>query len=248
MDRVDQLDALLPWEVKDALPSNCLILITTRDKSVLLRSRVQDSSIYKLSVLNKQHSTELFCCHAFHQPDPSPGFQDLVDELVGVCQGLPLSLKVIGALLSGNDNKSYWQNQLNRLQHILPDDIQQKLRISYDSLDKEEQNIFLAIACFLKGEKRDTAIKIWDQSGWKGFLGFQNLQYKCLVEVDSENCICMHDQLRQLGRDMAKDSGFCIPSLWDLTENMNFATLLDMLKQSSVSASVIQAFRDFIED
>jgi hypothetical protein len=232
VDHMDQLDALLPGEVKDTLPTNCLILITSRDKFVLLRSGIPDSSIYKLSGLSTQHSKELFCHHAFRQPHPLPDFQYLVDNILRVCNGLPLSLEVLGRHFRGNIDETYWEVELNRL-HVHPD-IQQTLRISYDSLVEEEKHIFLDIACFLIGEKRDTAIKMWDKSGSKGF---QNLQNKSLVEVDGENCIHMHDHLKELGREMAEKSGLRIPRLWDRTERVDIAPL----KQSSVSASVIKS-------
>jgi hypothetical protein len=71
------------------------------------------------------------------------------------------------------------------------------------------------------------AIRIWDN----GLCGFRNIQDKCLVEVNSENKIKMHDHLRDLGREIAKASG--LPRrLWRWTEN----DIDDLLQQSSVSA------------
>jgi hypothetical protein len=69
--------------------------------------------------------------------------------------------------------------------------------------------------------------KIWDC----GLCGFQNLQDKCLVELNGENKIKMHDHLRDLGRDIAQDPG--LPRrLWRWKEN----DIDDLLQQSSVSA------------
>jgi len=36
-------------------------------------------------------------------------------------------------------------------------------------------------------------------------LGLKNLEGKCLVEVDDKNVINMHDQLRDLGRQIAEE-------------------------------------------
>jgi len=226
VDHLNQLDALLR-PIQTVLGSDSLILITSRDKDVLTCSGVKESSVYKLTGLNTPHSRELFCLHAFSQSDPLPGFEYLVDKFLKVCDGLPLSLKVFGARFCGKIDKSYWQDQLDILQQIqVPAEIQHRLKISYDSLNKEEQEMFLDIACFLIGENRDMAIRIWDGSGWKGLLGFQNLQNKCLVEVDSENDIHMHDHLRDLGKDIAKASR--LPRrLWRREENVD-----DLLQQS----------------
>lgn len=169
-------------------------MITSRDKNVLARSGVEDSSIYKLTGLSTQQSRELFCSYAFSQRHPLPEFEYLVDDFLRACDGLPSSLIVFGALLYGNNDISYWEDQRDRI--LIPGDIQQKLKISYETLNKEEQQIFLDIACFFIGETRDMAIKIWDGSGLKGLLGFQNLENKCLVEVDSKNLIKMHHHLR----------------------------------------------------
>ena len=100
VDKVDQVDALVPNQT--SIHSNSLILITSRDRDVLTRSGVEESSIYKLNGLNEQHSRELFCCHAFRRSYPPPEFEDLSEKFVNACNGLPLSLKVFGALLCGN--------------------------------------------------------------------------------------------------------------------------------------------------
>lgn len=49
--------------------------------------------------LNLEHSHELFCLHAFHRPSLVAGFEEVVREFLDACQGLSLSIKVIGALL-----------------------------------------------------------------------------------------------------------------------------------------------------
>eukprot|EP00253_Pinus_taeda_P003375 PITA_03375 len=212
-DHIDQLDALLP--AKDVLNCSSLILMTSRDKSVFTNWGVEDGFIYKLEGLNPQHSRELFCSHAFRQPRVVEGFEQVVNDFLDACKGLPLSLKVMGLLLY-RKNLEYWKAQLRKFSKILPDDIQETLKISYDSLDEEERQIFLDIACFFIGRRKETAIRIWDASGWEGSLGFQNLQNKGLVEVKVEECledlynseeeaecIRMHDHLRDLGRALA---------------------------------------------
>jgi hypothetical protein len=170
------------------------------------------------------------------QSYPLPEFKNLVDEFCKACDGLPLSLRVFGALLCGHD-QSYWNGQLDKLRQIeLPDEIQKRLKISYDALDKEEERqIFLDISCYFIGEDRDMAVRIWDGSGWHGLVGFRNLQDKCLVEVGEKNTIKMHDHLRDLGRQIAdqeKSSGVIPHRLWPLIEDIRGL----WQQQSSVSA------------
>jgi hypothetical protein len=135
VDHVDQVYALLPHQT--VLHSDSLILITSRNKDVLISSGVEESSIYNLTGLTTQHSLELFCLHSFNQPHPLPEFESLVNKFLEACGGLPLSLKVFGALLNGKDT-SYWEDQLNKLGRILPNEIKQRLQISYDALDRRK--------------------------------------------------------------------------------------------------------------
>lgn len=75
--------------------------------------------------------------------------------------------------------------------------------MNYDNLVEKEKEIFLDIACFFIGIRKDTAIRIWEGSGWQGYEILQNLEKKCVVEFDSKNRIRMHYHLRDLGRDLA---------------------------------------------
>eukprot|EP00253_Pinus_taeda_P003956 PITA_03956 len=210
VDDFDQVEALL-LPVKDALEQGSLILVTSRNKDVLTSSGIAESSIFKLKGLDQHHSQELFCCHAFDQRDPPIEFKQVVEEFVDACAGLPLSLKVLGSLLRGKDLKN-GKELLHDISKILPADIMATLKISYDSLGKIEKQIFLDIVCFFIGEDKDTAIRIWDGTEWGGSLRFQNLESRCLVEVDDENCIRMHDHLRDLGRNIAETE----PPEWTL--------------------------------
>ncbi|GLJ47264.1 hypothetical protein SUGI_0998050 [Cryptomeria japonica] len=199
VDHTDQLDALLP--TKECLGHGSLVIVTTREKRVLKAWGI--TTIYKMRALNETHAQQLFCWHAFLQPSPLMGFEDLVERFRNACHGLPLSLKVLGGQLYGESSKDYWQAELEKLSRILPDDIKSRLKISYDALDKEEKEMFLDIACFFIGWRSSWAIAVWDGSQWNGLHGWERLMNKCLVELDEENCIRMHDHLRDLGREIA---------------------------------------------
>lgn len=67
VDHVQQVDALL-LPVKDVLHQGSLILVTSRNMDVLTSSGILESSIFKLRGLDRDHSRELLCRHAFDQP------------------------------------------------------------------------------------------------------------------------------------------------------------------------------------
>ncbi|KAH9288615.1 hypothetical protein KI387_032732 [Taxus chinensis] len=207
IDGLDQLDALL---FEDALGSDSLVIVTTRDERVLTCARI--TVRYSLKKMDRHHAIELFSWHAFNQPNPVNGFEDLVDSFVHLCGGLPLSLKVLGGHVSGSNNINYWQLVLEKVRKRLPDGIKQILKISFDALDNEEKQIFLDIACFFIGKSKSMATKIVKGSGWSAELALQNLKDKCLVEEGyevgyayGEVVLRMHDHLRDLGREIADD-------------------------------------------
>eukprot|EP00253_Pinus_taeda_P023735 PITA_23735 len=235
----NQQEALLT--IKGFLSPESLILLTSRDKHVLESHEVLEGSLYYLKELNIPQSKQLFCSYAFNQPHPLPEFADLVDPFVRVCGGLPLSLKVVGTLVYGRQY-DYWEDRLVRLQGNFPKEIEGCFRISYDSLEENDESIFLDVACFFIGQDRDKATRIW------GNVGLQNLQDKCLLDVDTENKINMHDHIRDLGRKFAKE---VMPlRIWGSTTNSTD----DLLQRSShviseVSGiSMVSSSLDFFTD
>ncbi|XP_057825182.1 TMV resistance protein N isoform X2 [Cryptomeria japonica] len=199
VDNEDQLDALVPN--KNSLGWGSLIVVTTRELEVLQQWGI--SSIYKMKLLDPLHAKQLFCWHAFLKPTPLQEFEDLVESFLKVCNGLPLSLKIFGAQLYGKSSKDYWKTQLHKISRILHKDVKDRLKISYDALDDEEKQIFLDTACFFIGEKKTSAIAAWDGSGWSGQHSCERLLNKCFIELDDDDCIRMHDHLRDLGREIA---------------------------------------------
>ncbi|GLJ34162.1 hypothetical protein SUGI_0686790 [Cryptomeria japonica] len=204
VDHIDQLDALLPN--LNNLGSDSLVIVTTRELGVLASWDIY--SIYKMPELNDSRARQLFCWHAFLHPSPPSGFETLVERFLKVCNGLPLSLKVLGGQLHGRESKDYWRSQLNKISRILPSDIIKRLKVCFDALDREEQEMFLDVACFLIGQAKSVAIALWDGSGWSGLHGLETLVNKCLVELiyDKANHtekIRMHDHLRDMGREIA---------------------------------------------
>ncbi|XP_057846804.2 disease resistance protein RPV1 isoform X1 [Cryptomeria japonica] len=251
VDDVEQLDALVPE--KDNLGWGSLIVVTSRELDVLRCWGI--SSIYKMNALDPFHAKQLFCWHAFLQPSPRQAFEDLVEKFLNVCHGLPLSLKIFGAQLYGISDKDYWEVQLNKISRILPKDIKERLKVSYDALDDEEKQIFLDTACFFIGEERTIAIAAWDGSGWNGQHSWERLFNKCLVELNDEvsndnaffdrffcNRIRMHDHLRDLGREIANNQSPY--RLWSPQQRIN----VDNRVQGIVLRGIMATLPEFISD
>ncbi|GLJ33152.1 hypothetical protein SUGI_0667220 [Cryptomeria japonica] len=202
IDHRDQLDTLLPAAM---LSSGSLVIITTRNQSLLAGADI----FHRMKKMNFDHARTLFCSHAFCRPDPPTSYEKLVERFVGFCGGLPLALKVLGSHVYGK-GEHFWELELEKVKKIQPNDIMQRLRISFDSLDREEKQIFIDIACFfnkkVKYDLKSKAITIWKASGWSNAEhALQILQDRCLLESAEHERFEMHDHLRDLGRQIVDE-------------------------------------------
>ncbi|XP_059077352.1 disease resistance protein Roq1 [Cryptomeria japonica] len=199
IDHVEQLNALLVMDILKEL-SNSLVIVTTRDVGVLINVGITDG--YHLKGMNRNYGSELFCWHAFDQPNPSSGYKELVNSFVDVCGGLPLSLQVLGRHVHGR-SEDYWRSELIEVRKTLPRDVKQRLRISFDALNAEEKQVFMDIACFFVGRRHSVIEEVWEGSGWNAQHALETLRDKCLIEEETNLYMRMHDHLRDLGREMA---------------------------------------------
>ncbi|KAH9303641.1 hypothetical protein KI387_008045, partial [Taxus chinensis] len=182
IDNAEQIENLLL--VKDVLGNGSLILVTSRDRDLL--ARYQISKLYDVKLLDVKEAQELFCRDAFHQPKPLKDLEDLVAELVDICGGFPLALKVLGGQLCANRDRNYWMRQLQNFRAHMPDNIlQEVLKSSYDSLKNEEKEAFLDLAFFLDEEDKDLAGRVLEGLvDYSGLDCLDILHRKCLVEFE----------------------------------------------------------------
>ncbi|XP_049931901.1 disease resistance protein Roq1-like isoform X2 [Nymphaea colorata] len=123
LDDVDsgkQLDALAGG--RDWFDSGSVIIITTRDEKVLLccNMKVKQHEIYKPQELNKDESLKLFMHHAFNDVQPEGEYLRLSNEVVEAAGGLPLTLEVLGSLLTCDMDVEEWEYTLEELKKIPP--------------------------------------------------------------------------------------------------------------------------------
>ncbi|CAI8594236.1 unnamed protein product [Vicia faba] len=179
-----------------------IIIITTRDMHLLQR-RVH--KIYNMTIMNESESMELFSWNAFKQATPTRDFDRISINVVKYSEGLPLALEVLGSYLY-NKTESEWELVLEKLQRIPHNQVQNKLRISYDGLnDDDEQEIFLDIACFFIGMDRNDVILVLNDCGLSAEIGIRVLVERSLVTVDDKNILGMHGLMRDMGREIIRE-------------------------------------------
>ncbi|KAL3564708.1 hypothetical protein D5086_032754, partial [Populus alba] len=195
---LDQLNALMgdrSW-----FGPRSRVIITTRDSNLL---READQT-YQIEELKPDESLQLFSRHAFKDSKPAKDYIELSKKAVDFCGGLPLALKVIGALLY-RKNRGRWEREIDNLSRIPNQDIQGKLLISYHALDGELQRAFLDIACFFVGIEKEYVAKVLGaRCRLNPEVVLETLRERSLIQFQQlrGRMVTMHDLLRDMGREV----------------------------------------------
>ncbi|XP_049931213.1 disease resistance protein RUN1-like [Nymphaea colorata] len=209
VDHEEQIKALAVRE--EWLGKGSRVIVTTRNEHVLNVQNIQER--YQPDYLNNVESLQLFSHHAFGRVYPTEKYVRLSKKIVSATGGLPLALEVFGCFLFDKNDVKEWQDFLEKLKRIPFNDVQKRLRISYDGLDHNEQKIFLDIACLLVGMDKDDAIYVWNTCDLYANLTVKVLLHKSLIKVDKSKKLEMHDQLRDMGRWIVRECHPYEPSL-----------------------------------
>ncbi|KAL3730499.1 hypothetical protein ACJRO7_027501 [Eucalyptus globulus] len=202
VDEGNQIKKLI--RVKSLCPGS-RILITTRDKSVLkVRGFKYEILSYEMEGLSEENALQLFSRHAFNDNSPPTNYYTLSKGIVSIASGLPLALEAIGSLLFGLQERTIWEEMLEKLRETPNGDVLGKLKISYDALETDQQQIFLDIACFCVGQMKIDPHYMWKDCGFKAEYAIHVLVNRCMIKVLDNNNFWMHDQFRDLGRAIAK--------------------------------------------
>ena len=121
--------------------------------------------------------------HAFQTDKLEKDYSKLAEQIINYANGLPLALKIIGFDLCGKSIHE-WKSALEKYKNIPHKKIQEKLKISYDGLEKTEKVIFLDISCFFKGFSKDFVVNILDACNLYPDYGIKKLINKCLLTID----------------------------------------------------------------
>ncbi|KAH8972829.1 hypothetical protein BDL97_01G012100 [Sphagnum fallax] len=220
VDDVDEMENLgtLLWLLIDEDVTNVdyksKILVNCRNWQIL-KNHVKESAKMDMALLEEEQARELFMFHAFkHANHVTNDIKKISMEIIKACEGLPLSLEVLGSYLCDISNLEVWKDALHTLKtgkNITGGSkdgvLWTTLRISYDHLDKDHQNMFLDIACFLVGFKESTFHRVyWNgDDSWSPMLILQNLKDRSLIKWAEDGGLYMHEQLQDMGRNIAME-------------------------------------------
>ncbi|GJY05473.1 disease resistance TIR-NBS-LRR class family protein [Tanacetum coccineum] len=199
VDHIDQLEALAGdpnW-----FKPGSRILITTRDEQVLVAHGA--NLILDIDLLSDEEAICLFSRYAFGREIPSQGYEELSRKVVHYAAGLPLTVKVLGSFLCGK-NMVEWIDAIERLEKIPLKETMKKLELSYMGLEKDYKEIFLDIACMLKGEDKEHAIRVLESNGFHARSGLKVLAQRSLITISKDGVLGMHDHMQEMGKNIVR--------------------------------------------
>ncbi|KAJ0751758.1 putative TIR domain, P-loop containing nucleoside triphosphate hydrolase [Helianthus annuus] len=199
VDDIEQLEALggdRTW-----FKAGSTIIITTRDRHVLIAHRVK--SIHDVNLLSHEEGIRLFSKYAFGEESPIEGYKELSEKVVHYAGGLPLTIKVLGSSLCGKTERE-WDDAIKRLKTIPEEQTLKRLEISYSDLENDHKEVFLEVACILKGELKDEAIRILESCGFHARFALKVLEQKSLITVSDHGRLDMHDRIEEMGMNIVR--------------------------------------------
>ena len=180
-----------------------IIIVTSRDSHLLNRHWNGVKDIYIAKGLNDDEALELFSWNAFKEPQPEENYVDLSKNFVEYADGLPLALEVLGSLLF-EKRIDEWKSALEKLKEEPDNKIFNILKISFDGLTKMQQELFLDIAFFFKGEYKDGIIDVIQSFGFCPNYNIGVLVDRSLITIKENEILWMHDLLQEMGQDIVR--------------------------------------------
>ncbi|CAK8577204.1 unnamed protein product [Lathyrus sativus] len=203
-DNVDHREQLENLAVnRKLLGAGSRIIIVCRDAHILEEYGVDE--LYKVPLLNRANSLQLFCRKAFKCDTLSDAYEELAGDILDYADGLPLVIKVLGSFLHGR-SFSEWKSALARLRESPNEVIMDALQFSFYGLEKMELQIFLDIACFFNGREEKFVKHVLNCCGFHPDIGLRVLVDKSLISISDESKIEMHAMLGELGRKITEEA------------------------------------------
>jgi hypothetical protein len=201
IDNIKQLQVLaggLDW-----FGPGTRVIITTRDKHLLTRHEIERT--YALEGLNTKDALELVRWMAFKNNEVHSCYEDILNRAVTYASGLPLAIEIVGSNLFGRGINE-WKYTLDGYEKIPNKEIQNILKVSFDTLEEEEQSVFLDISCCLKGCRLVEVEEILHAHyGCPMTHRIQVLAEKSLIKIGYYDWNCSDVTLHDLIEDMGKE-------------------------------------------
>ncbi|XP_010418224.1 PREDICTED: disease resistance protein RML1B-like isoform X2 [Camelina sativa] len=206
------------------------IIVTTENRELLQQHGIHEP--YPVVFPSDKDAVEILYRYAFRQSYPHDGVKVFAEKITKLCGNLPLALRVVGSSLCRKEEDE-WKDVMCRLETILDRDIEEVLRVSYESLQENEQSLFLHIAAFFNYEFGDLVkamfSEILEVNG-----GLKILVNRSLIEISTYGeKIKMHRLLQQMAIQTIKKQ-----KPWKRQILMDAHGICDVLQNERVTTDV----------
>ncbi|CAN6991042.1 unnamed protein product [Brassica rapa subsp. trilocularis] len=197
VDNIRQLEALAnetTW-----FGSGSRIVVTTENKELLQQHGINNT--YHVGFPSDVEAIDILRKYAFRKRYPHDDFEVIAERITELCGKLPLALRVVGSSLRWK-NVEEWEEVMQRLETVLDRDIEDVLKVGYESLDENDQSLFLHIAVFFNYKDGDLVKAISaDCDHLEVKRGLQILSNRSLIDLSTNGKrIVVHKLLQQMAR------------------------------------------------
>ncbi|XP_028753472.1 TMV resistance protein N-like [Neltuma alba] len=175
------------------------IIITTRDERLLKVLEAND--VYKVELLSKDESLQLFCKKAFKCNFLVKQHQEYSNSVLQYCNGLPLAISSFGSTLF-HLRASTWMSDLTKSRKDPDHWMMEILKTCFDELDHMKKQIFLDIACFFTGKEINYVKEILQDCGFSA-EEITLLVERFLIDILDQR-IRMHGMFQKMGREIVR--------------------------------------------
>jgi hypothetical protein len=213
------------------------VIVTTRDKQLLESCGIETS--YEIDKLNDKEALELLRWKSFKDNKDDSNFDDVLRCAVTYTSGLPLAIEVVGSNLFGK-NIGEWRSALNQYERIPIKKIQEILKVSFDALEEDEQNVFLDIACCFNGyELKELEDILHAHYGNCMKYQIRVLHEKSLIKIQYGD-VTLHALIEKMGKEIVREKSPNEPGrhsrLWFHKD------IIDVLEENKVNTDIHEWF------
>ncbi|KAH6770163.1 hypothetical protein C2S52_014966 [Perilla frutescens var. hirtella] len=206
----------------------CRILITSRNRDAL--SGIDVGKIFGMEILSEEEAWLLFRVKAGTCVDDAK-LTCIAQQVVKECRGLPIALATVGAALKDDKDERIWNDALKQLRKGNPKNIPEfiaqvynPLEVSYSKLESEEaKSLFLLcclfhedvdipvnhLTCFCIGLHILEDVRILEEARNRTYTLIKMLKSRSLLlDSEREDCVRMHDVVRDVCIFIAKQKGY----------------------------------------
>ncbi|KAL3827861.1 hypothetical protein ACJIZ3_016663 [Penstemon smallii] len=229
-------------ELQKLFPDNnngSRIMVTTRQSGVATYAA---KSYHEMKLLNDDMSWDLLCQELFEEGNCPSELVEIGKEIAKKCNGLPLTISVIGGLLSKQKmTREHWEHVADNIKSVLTEKDDQCLKmlsLSYNYLPHHLKPCFLYMAAFPEDHEINVTalLLLWVAEGFLKPTSSRNMEEvaeenlndlieRNLILIDKRNykgnlVSCrIHDLLRDLSITEARKEKFLY--VWDSRNPFN---------------------------